>query len=321
MVGVLDVDPELLQRQHRLAPDVRARVERRQVEIAALVERLGRAGVAEEEVLELRAHVERFESHRLGTFDRPSQHVARVTLVGGALGGDHVAEHACHPLLLGPPRQDREGAGVGHRDHVRLLDRVEAGDRRAVEAHARLECVVELGGVDRERLQLAEDVGEPEADEADFVLEDECLHVLRRLGLILHRADLRRCSPHGGIDVWPRARPGPRNGRARGASVTGHGRDEGGYRFGFLALVEQGGHLPETARTAFGDGVRDQFAPVGDRFRRRVAGDLFTHADVEVGPGAPDRVGRLQRVADRAGAGEQFAPFLLLCGQVARRCW
>ena len=49
---------------------------------------------------------------------------------------------------------------------------------RAVEAHAALEGVVELLGVDAERLQLAEDVGEPEADEADAALLDERLDVV-----------------------------------------------------------------------------------------------------------------------------------------------
>ena len=41
VVRVLDVDPELLEREDRLAADVGAGVERRQVEVAALVEHLG----------------------------------------------------------------------------------------------------------------------------------------------------------------------------------------------------------------------------------------------------------------------------------------
>ena len=53
VVGVLDVDAELLERQHRLAAHVGAGVERREVEVAALVEHLGAVVVAEEEVLEL----------------------------------------------------------------------------------------------------------------------------------------------------------------------------------------------------------------------------------------------------------------------------
>ena len=45
MVGVLDVDAELLEREDRLAADVGAGVERGQVEVAALVEDLGRAAL------------------------------------------------------------------------------------------------------------------------------------------------------------------------------------------------------------------------------------------------------------------------------------
>ena len=167
VVGVLHVDPQLLQRQHRLAAHVRARVQGRQVEVAAPVEHLGGARVAEQEVLELRAHVEGVEAHVVGPPHRPAQHMSRVALVRRPLGRDHVAEHPRHALLLRAPRQHRERARVGHRDHVRLLDRVEARDRRAVEAHARLERVVQLVSVDREGLQLAQDVREPKADEAD----------------------------------------------------------------------------------------------------------------------------------------------------------
>ena len=44
VVGVLDIDAELLERQDGLAPHVGAGVERRQVEVAALVEGLGASG-------------------------------------------------------------------------------------------------------------------------------------------------------------------------------------------------------------------------------------------------------------------------------------
>jgi hypothetical protein len=49
-----------------------------------------------------------------------------------------------------------------------------------------LEGVVELGDVDRERLQLAEDVGEPEADEADAALLADGLDVVGGRGLVGH---------------------------------------------------------------------------------------------------------------------------------------
>ena len=60
VVGVLDVDAELLEREDRLAAHVGAGVERGEVEVAALVEDLGllarlRPGVAEVEELELGA--------------------------------------------------------------------------------------------------------------------------------------------------------------------------------------------------------------------------------------------------------------------------
>ena len=173
VVGVLDVDAELLEREHRLAAHVGAGVERGEVEVAALVEDLGRVLVLEQEVLELRADVEGVEAHRARALERSAQDVARVALVGRALGREDVAEHPRDALLVRAPREHREGRGVGHGDHVGLLDGVEAGDRGAVEAHPALEGVVELGRVDRERLELAEDVGEPEADEADVVLVDD----------------------------------------------------------------------------------------------------------------------------------------------------
>ena len=138
---------------------------------------------------------------------RAAQHVARVALVGLALGRQDVAEHPADALLLGPPGQHRERRRVRHGDHVGLLDRVEAGDRGAVEAHPALEGVVELGGVDRERLQLAQDVGEPEPDEADLALLDERLDVGRGLGLVGHRRQLASSRPGA---RWPRcAQPAP----------------------------------------------------------------------------------------------------------------
>src|SRR5204862_2168467 len=97
---------------------------------------------------------------------------AGVALVWLSARDPDVAEHPAGRLLDRAPGNDGEGARVGHRDHVRLLDRVEAGDRRAVEPHPALERVLELLGVDREALELAEDVGEPQPDEADVAVLD-----------------------------------------------------------------------------------------------------------------------------------------------------
>ena len=56
--------------------------------------------------------------------------------------------------------------GVGHGEHVALLDADEPVDRRAVEGHPVLERVLQLGRADGEALQVAEHVGEPQADRA-----------------------------------------------------------------------------------------------------------------------------------------------------------
>ena len=89
------------------------------------------------------------------------------------------------------PRQGRISNvfGSGMREHVGLLDPAVALDRRAVEGHALLEGVLELGRGDREALQLAEDVGEPEAHEAHAAFLDGPQHVVE---LLLHRCQCGR---------------------------------------------------------------------------------------------------------------------------------
>ena len=72
------------------------------------------------------------------------------------------------------------GSGIG--EHVALLDAAEPVDRRAVERHPVLERVLELGRADREALEVAEHVGEPQADEADAALFDACAARSRVVG-------------------------------------------------------------------------------------------------------------------------------------------
>jgi hypothetical protein len=172
-MAVLDMDSELLEREHGLASQVRAGVECREIEIAAPVEHLGRAvrvGRAEIEVLELRSDVELLESQRAHALECTSQDPARIALIRIAPGHPDVAEHSRRRAVFRSPGQDCKGLGVGHRDHVRLFDRVEPCYRRPVESHTALERVIELLRVDREALQLPEDVGEPEADEANAAI-------------------------------------------------------------------------------------------------------------------------------------------------------
>ncbi len=128
VVAVLDPDAELLQRLHGLAPQRRRRVQRRQVEVAAVVEGLCAAGVLEVEELQLRSAVERVEAHLVGPLQRAAQDVARVAHVRVAVRRLNVADHAGRRLLLGAPGDHLERGGIGHGDHVRLLDVLVARD-------------------------------------------------------------------------------------------------------------------------------------------------------------------------------------------------
>src|SRR5439155_5406777 len=93
--------------------------------------------------------------------------------------------------------------------------------------------------------------GEPEADETDLALGDDGLDVLRGLGELGHRRDLSPALPR---PLWTR---GQRATRAC-CSVAGDLGDEVGHLFGFLALVEARGHLPEAARSPFLDRAQHQ---------------------------------------------------------------
>ena len=64
VMRVLGVNPELFEREHRLAPQIGAGVECREIEVAALVEDLGRLRIPEVVVLELGTDVEMVKAHR-----------------------------------------------------------------------------------------------------------------------------------------------------------------------------------------------------------------------------------------------------------------
>ena len=179
VVVVLDRDAHVLERADRVAADRRRGVHRRLREVAALVERLRALVVLEEEVLRLGADVERVEAHRLHPLDRAPQDVARVAVVALAVGRDDVADHPAR-LAVG---EDPERRRIGDRDHVGLLDRVEAGDRRAVEAHAVVERAFDLARRDREALQVPLEVREPEQHVLDPALLDLLQHVLPGTGI------------------------------------------------------------------------------------------------------------------------------------------
>ena len=182
VVVVLDLDPDRLERRDRVVAHLGRRILHGHREVAALVDRLGALVVLEEEVLELRADVERVEAHLLHSLEGELEDVARVALVRRAVGLDDVADHAADlgaelvAVIVDGPRHQLERRRIGDRDHVRLLDPVEPGDRRAVEAHPVVERALHLVRRDRERLEMPLEIREPEEDVLDALVLDPLQH-------------------------------------------------------------------------------------------------------------------------------------------------
>ena len=191
VVGEGDPDPELLEHQHRLAPEIGGLIERGQVEVAPLVERLGAAGILEVEELDLRGDVEG-EAHAGRPRERALEHRPRVSREGLAPDPVDVAKHTCDCLLPRAPRQKLEGRLIGDGQHVRLARAREAADRGSVEGDAVRERVLELLHRDGHRLEHPQDVGEPEADELHIVIAARLQDVLARARLIHRTAPAER---------------------------------------------------------------------------------------------------------------------------------
>ena len=186
VLGVLDGDAHLLEHQHRAPAQVAREVGHGQVEVGAGVEGdrapLG-VGVGEVEELHL-GRGEEGVAGGPGPLERPAQGVAGVTLERRAVEVGDVAEDAGHLRVVVVPGQQLEGLGVRAGQDVGLLDPAEAVDGRAVEGHALVERVLQLGRGDVEPLGGPQHVGEPQLDEADAPLLDGPEHVVP---LALHR--------------------------------------------------------------------------------------------------------------------------------------
>ena len=184
VVAELHRDAHRFERLDRAPAEVRGRVVAGLVEVAAGVGR--RRGppvvgqVAQQVELDLGVHVAG-EPRVLGAREVAPQHVARIGPGRRPVGHGDVAEHPRRVVAAvgGLPRQHLEGRRVRARDHVRLEHPAEALDRRPVEADALGEGPLELGRRDRHRLEVAEDVGEPQPHEADVAFferpQDELL--------------------------------------------------------------------------------------------------------------------------------------------------
>ena len=175
MVVVLDRDTHRFKRAHGDFADVVPDIDRVDVEVSGVVEELDSPLVLEVEVLRLRPDVHVRASVVLETAQGANQDVARVAVVRRSVGGCG-SGRTC--ASTGPRRSGKGSAwavsGTGKRDHVALLDPLVALNGGAVEAHSLLKGARQLLRGDREGLEEAQDVGEPEADRADVML----LHVV-----------------------------------------------------------------------------------------------------------------------------------------------
>ena len=103
-------------------------------------------------------------------------------VAGVRLTRDGVAHEAVDVQgLVLAERVDDSGVGVGHEEHVRLLDLLEAPDRRAVEAEAVLERPCgQLVGRNGKVLHKPRQVAEAEVDDLDPLLLDQRQDLLGR---------------------------------------------------------------------------------------------------------------------------------------------
>ena len=105
--------------------------------------------------------------------------VPRIAGVG--LAGQRVAHEAVEDQRLVPhERVDDSRVRIGHQDHVRFLDLLEATDRRAVEAVALLEGVRrQLVRGNREVLHQPRQIAETEVDDLHAFAGDEIKDLVR----------------------------------------------------------------------------------------------------------------------------------------------
>ena len=207
VVGGLDVEPHLLERDLDVAPAVLAPVDRRDVEVRRRVVRVdGRVAVGvelEEEELGLGADVHGVAQVG-GLLEHAPQVRARIAGERLAVGIGDVADQAGGAGRLGAaPREHRVGRGVGQEVHVGLLDPLEPADRRPVEHQLVVERLLELVDRDRNVLDGAVRLGELEAYKRNAVsrtLLKDFLLVHGRPSPVFRSECHTLILPHGGTD-------------------------------------------------------------------------------------------------------------------------
>ena len=181
MVAVLGVQAHLLDGKADLPADVLALVQRRNVKIAAHIQR-DAGGVAvlvrlKQIELALAAHIAG-QAHGAGALDDGLQVAAAVALERFAVGQRDIAVHTDDAALGRPPGQHGGGVRVGPEHQVALFHVHKPGDGRAVEADALGKSAGQLTGKEGDIFLVAEDIAERQFGKLDVVVLNKIENVL-----------------------------------------------------------------------------------------------------------------------------------------------
>ena len=180
MMRILNGNAHFLEREHGFAAKVGCVVERRQIEIAALIDGLRRRIALEAEILDRRADVDRI-AHRARALQHIHEHMARIARSRRPVRRAQIAEHARHAVVARTPRQHLEGRRVGMHEHIGILQARKPVDGRAIEADAFFKRDFNIGGRNGDVFQIAENIGEPQSQKANVALFDLLDDILLRI--------------------------------------------------------------------------------------------------------------------------------------------
>ena len=201
VVARLDADVHFFERERRFAAQRRGDIVAREIEVAALIERLRHErrafdGRFEVEKLDFRANIKGVaQSRRVAQL--ALQNPARIGVGGRAIRQTDVAKQARDGAFRRAEGQQAKRGGIGKSDHVAFVFARKTFDGAAVEGDAFFESTLEFVGDDGHAFERAEDVGEPEAHELDLALLSGAQHEFDVLVVVL--GGLAGALTHGGV--------------------------------------------------------------------------------------------------------------------------
>ena len=89
-----------------------------------------------------------------------------------------ITKHPCHRPILGSPGKKLKRGRIRHGDHIALFDAGKAFNRGAVKPHALGQSPFQFRWRDGKGFQNAQNVGEPDLDEADVTILNDSESIL-----------------------------------------------------------------------------------------------------------------------------------------------